>query len=104
MLILFLLNLVFLIEIKTDLNCFSMKKSKKNEIAQTVEEAIGWVLERINITKPSKKTEKMVKKGSKEFSNQLEKQLKKEEKKIALAAKKAEKSEVALKKKAKAKK
>ena len=81
----------------------SMKKLKKNEIAHTVEEAMGSALEKLKITKPSKKTEKMVEKVSKKFSSQLEKEVKKQDKKVASEAKKAEKSKLSLEKNVKVK-
>lgn len=82
----------------------SKKKLKKDEIAHTVHEAIGIALEKLNITKASKKTEKVVDKVSKKFSDQLEKEVKKQEKKVAQAEKKVEKEKLALEKKTKVKK
>lgn len=82
----------------------SMKKLKKNEITHTIEEAMGSALEKLKITKPSKKTEKMVVKVAKKFSGQLEKEVKKQDKKVALAAKKAEKEKLSFEKKVKVKK
>lgn len=82
----------------------SKKKLKKNEIAHTVEEAMGSALEKLKITKPSKKTEKVIAKVSKKFSGQLEKEVKKQGKKVAKAVKKAEKGKLSLEKKVKIKK
>lgn len=90
--------------IKTEQIMVSMKKMKKNEIAHTVEEAMGSALEKLKITKPSKKTEKVVGKVSKEFSGQLEKEVKKQDKKNAKAVEKAKKEISVLEKKTKAEK
>ncbi len=69
----------------------SMEKITKKEIANTVEEAMGSTLEKLKITSPSKKTEKVLHKVSKEFSGQLKKEVKKQDKKASKAAKKDKK-------------
>jgi len=76
---------------ETELKMVSMKKIKKIDIAHTVEKAMGSTLEKLKITSPSKKTEKLLSKMSKEFSGQLKKEVKRREKKVAKAAKKAKK-------------
>ncbi|HSF52333.1 MAG TPA: hypothetical protein VLA71_01200 [Algoriphagus sp.] len=68
-----------------------MNKITKKEIAHTVEEAMGSTLEKLKITSPTKKTEKLLTKVSKEFSGQLKKEVKKLDKKASKAAKKAKK-------------
>ena len=68
-----------------------MEKITKIEIAHTVEEAMGRTLEKLRITSPSKKTEKVLGKVSKAFSGQLKKEVKRRDKKVAKAAKKAKK-------------
>ncbi len=68
-----------------------MEKITKIEIAHTVEEAMGRTLEKLRITSPSKKTEKVLSKVSKAFSGQLKKEVKRRDKKVAKAAKKAKK-------------
>ena len=68
-----------------------MEKIKKSEIANTFQEALGSSLEKLKISSPSKKTEKVLTKISKEFSGQLKKEIKKQEKKVAKAAKKTKK-------------
>jgi len=68
-----------------------MKKITKKEIAHTVEEAMGSTLEKLKITSPTKKTEKVLNKVSKEFSGQLKKEVKKQEKEASKTAKKAKK-------------
>lgn len=90
--------------IKTELKMVSMKKITKNEIAHTVEEAMGSALEKLKITSPSKKTEKLLGKVSKGISGQLKKEVKKRDKKVAKAVKKAKKDKPAVEKKAKAQK
>lgn len=74
-------------ELKTN----AMEKITKKEITQTVEEAMGGTLEKLNITSPTKKTEKLLHKVSKIFSGQLKKEVKKQDKKASKAAKKVEK-------------
>lgn len=69
----------------------STEKITKEEIAHTVEEAIGSTLEKLNITSPSKKTEKLRKKVSKEFSGQLEKEVRRQEKEVKKRDKKVAK-------------
>lgn len=76
----------------------STEKITKKEIAHTVEEAMGSTLEKLNITSPSKKTEKVLKKVSKEFSGQIKKEVsrqkkvvKRQDKKDAKALKNAKK-------------
>lgn len=76
---------------ETELNMVSMEKITKIEIAHTVEEALGRTLEKLRITSPSKKTEKVLSKVSKAFSGQLKKEVKRRDKKVAKAAKKAKK-------------
>lgn len=76
---------------ETELKMVSMEKITKIEIAHTVEEAMGSTLEKLNITSPSRKTEKLLSKVSKEFSGQLKKEVKRREKKDAKAAKKSKK-------------
>ena len=76
---------------ETELNMVSMEKITKIEIAHTVEEALGRTLEKLRITSPSKKTEKVLSKVSKTFSGQLKKEVKRRDKKVAKAAKKAKK-------------
>ena len=76
---------------ETELNMVSMEKITKIEIAHTVEEAMGRTLEKLRITSPSKKTEKVLSKVSKAFSGQLKKEVKRRDKKVAKAAKKAKK-------------
>ena len=73
-----------------------MKKIKKKEIVHTVEKAIGTALEKLDITDPSKKTEKLLEKVSKEFSGQLKKEVKKKNKQIAKSAKKIKKEKPAI--------
>ena len=68
-----------------------MEKIKRSEIANTFQEALGSSLEKLKISSPSKKTEKVLTKISKEFSGQLMKEIKKQEKKVAKAAKKTKK-------------
>ena len=69
----------------------NMEKIKRSEIANTFQEALGSSLEKLKISSPSKKTEKVLTKISKEFSGQLMKEIKKQEKKVAKAAKKTKK-------------
>lgn len=76
----------------------STEKITKKEITHTVVEAMGSTLEKLNITSPSKKTEKILKKVSKEFSGQIKKEImrqkkvvKRRNKKVAKALKNAEK-------------
>ena len=83
---------------ETELIMDSTEKITKKEIAHTVEEAMGSTLEKLNITSPSKKTEKVIKKVSKEMSGQIknevkkqEKEVKKRDKKVAKAVNKAKK-------------
>ncbi len=83
---------------ETELIMDSTEKITKKEIAHTVEEAMGSTLEKLNITSPSKKTEKVIKKVSKEFSGQIktevkrkQKEEKKQDKKVAKAVNKAKK-------------
>lgn len=83
---------------ETELKMVFMEKITKKEIAHTVEEAMGGTLEKLKISSPSKKTEKLRKKVSKEFSGQLkkevrrqEKEVKRRDKKVAKAVKKAKK-------------
>lgn len=73
-----------------------MKNIKKKEIVYTVEKAMGTALEKLEITDPSKKTEKLLEKVSKEFSGQLKKEIKTKNKKVAKAAKKAKKEKPAI--------
>lgn len=80
---------------ETELKMDSMEKIKKIEIAHTVEEAMGSTLEKLKITSPSKKTEKLLSRMSKEFSGQLKKEIKRREKKVAKATKKAKKEKTA---------
>lgn len=68
-----------------------METITKTEIAHTVEEAMGSTLEKLNITSPSKKTEKLLSKVSKEFSSRLKKEVKRRDKKLAKAVKKGKK-------------
>ena len=75
----------------TELKMISKKKISKKEIALTVEQAMGSALEKLEITAPSKKTEKLIGKVSKKFSGRLKKEVKSLDKKIAKAAKKAKK-------------
>lgn len=83
---------------ETELELISMEKITKKEIAHIVEEAMGETLEKLKISSPSKKTEKLRRKVSKEFSGQLkkevkrqEKEVKKRDKKVAKAVQKAKK-------------
>lgn len=69
-----------------------MEKITKKDIAHTVEVAIGSTLEKLHITSPSKKTEKLLHKVSKEFSGQLKKEVKKLDKEASKAAKKVKKA------------
>ncbi len=76
---------------RMELTLINMEKIKKSEIANTFQEALGSSLEKLKISSPSKKTEKVLTKISKEFSGQLKKEIKKQEKKVAKAAKKTKK-------------
>lgn len=76
---------------ETEFKSNSMNKITKKEIAHTVEEAMGSTLEKLKITSPTKKTEKLLTKVSKEFSGQLKKEVKKLDKKASKEAKKAKK-------------
>jgi len=69
-----------------------MEKITKKDITHTVEVAIGSMLEKLNITSPSKKTEKLLHKVSKEFSGQLKKEVKKLDRDAAKSTKKADKA------------
>lgn len=83
---------------ETEFNMVFMEKITKKEITHTVEEAMGGTLEKLKISSPSKKTEKLRKKVTKEFSGQLkkevrrqEKEVKRRDKKVAKAVQKAKK-------------
>ena len=69
-----------------------MEKITKKDITHTVEVAMGSMLEKLNITSPSKKTEKLLHKVSKEFSGQLKKEVKKLDREAAKSTKKSDKS------------
>jgi hypothetical protein len=69
-----------------------MEKITKKDIANTVEAAMGSTLEKLNITSPTKKTEKVLHKVSKEFSGQLKKEVKKLDKEASKAIKKIKKT------------
>ena len=64
-----------------------MKKISRKEIAHTVEEAMGNALEKLKISKPSKKTKKLLGKVSKKFSGRLKVEVKKQDRKAEKAAK-----------------
>lgn len=83
---------------ETEHKMVSMEKITKKEIAHTVEEAMGSTLEKLKITSPARKTEKLISKVSKVFSGQLKKEVRRQEKeekrrdkKIAKAVQKAKK-------------
>ena len=76
---------------ETELKTNSMERITKKEIANTVVAAMGSTLEKLKITSPTKKTEKVLHKVSKEFSGQLKKEVKKLDKKASKAAKKVKK-------------
>ena len=80
---------------ETELKMVSMEKITKIEISHAVEEAMGSTLEKLKITSPSKKTEKLLTKVSKVFSGQLKKEIKRRDKKVAKAAKKVKKEIIA---------
>lgn len=69
----------------------TIEKITKKEIAHTVEEAMGNTLEKLNITSPSKKTEKVIKKVSKAFSGQIKSEVKKQKKEVKKRDKKVAK-------------
>jgi hypothetical protein len=69
------------------LSFIAMKKISKKDIAHTIEEAMGSALEKLKISKPSKKTIKLLGKVSKKFSGRLKVEVRKLGKKSTKATK-----------------
>ena len=62
-----------------------MKTVKKKELQQSVQSALAQVVDSLEISKPSKKTTRLIEKASKKISKELKDELRKQMKKMVKA-------------------